>query len=144
MEQNCVFCKIIRREISSVDLYEDDLVLAFLDIAPVNKGHALVIPRQHHVSLTTVPDQCLARMMEMAPRIGAALMRAVDADGFNLMLANGPCAGQVVPHAHLHIIPRHAGDPFSLLPSRSEDYENEQEKQTIAKTVQDKLNTLTG
>ncbi len=139
MEENCVFCRIIRREIPSVDLYQDDLVLCFLDIAPVSKGHALIIPRQHHVSLTTVPADYLGRMMEVAPRIAAALMRAVDGDGFNLLLANGACAGQVVPHAHLHVIPRRNSDPFALLPDRHDQYEDDREKEQIANMVRKKL-----
>ncbi len=141
MEENCVFCKIIRGEIPSVNLYEDDLILCFLDISPVSKGHCLIIPKEHHVSLTTVPNQHLARMMEMAPRIGGAVMRAVDGDGFNLLLANGSCAGQVVPHAHLHVIPRHTEDAFALLPGRKEDYADDTEKESIAESVRRRLQT---
>ncbi len=139
MEHNCVFCKIVRGDIPADVLYEDDLVLCFLDIAPINPGHALIIPKPHHVSLTTVPEDCLARMMQVAPRLGAALMRTVDGDGFNLLLANGTCAGQVVPHAHLHVIPRRTTDTFSLYPSKTVQYADDKEKRDLAEAVRRRL-----
>ena len=87
--RNCIFCLIVKGELSSVNLYEDDLVLAFFDINPINLGHALIIPREHHTSLTTVPPHILARMMAVAPRIGQAVMRETSSAAFNLHLANG-------------------------------------------------------
>lgn len=128
--KNCIFCKITAGELPADKVYEDDLVLAFLDIAPLSKGHTLVIPKEHHTSITTVPAAHKARMMEIAPRLGAALMRATDADGFNLLLSNGTCAGQLVPHAHLHIVPRRPDDGI-LLPTSAARYRNEQEKAEI-------------
>lgn len=139
MDKNCVFCKIIQGEAPSIRLFEDDLVLAFLDISPVSVGHALIIPKEHHVSITTVPAEYLARMMETAPRLGAALMRAVEGEGFNLLLSNGACAGQVVPHSHLHVIPRKSSDTFSLFPPKTVDYKNEGQKEEIAEAVRKKL-----
>ena len=141
MEKNCVFCKIIRGEAPSTRLFEDDLVLAFLDIAPVSPGHALIIPKEHHVSITTVPEEYRARMMETAPRLGAALLRAVDGEGFNLLLSNGACAGQVVPHSHLHVIPRKSSDNFSLFPPKTADYKNEEEREAIAEAVRKKMSS---
>ena len=138
MQQNCVFCKIVAGELPSATLYEDELVLAFLDIAPVNKGHALVIPKEHHESITTVPAAASARMIALAAQLGVALQRAVDADGFDLVLANGACAGQVVPHAHLHVIPRHPDDGV-VLPSRTVEYASESEKAEILAAVQSRL-----
>lgn len=135
IDENCAFCKIVRGDLLAAKIHEDDHVLAFLDIAPWNKGHTLVIPKQHHNSITTVPPDDLHRMMEMAAPIGAALMRAVDADGFNLLLSNGQCAGQVVPHAHLHVIPRHPEDGLHM-PARNVGYDSDDEKEAIiAETV---------
>jgi len=111
--RNCIFCLIVKGELSSVNLYEDDLVLAFFDINPINLGHALIIPREHHTSLTTVPPHILARMMAVAPRIGQAVMRETSSAAFNLHLANGEVAGQTVPHTHLHVIPRQPTDGHS-------------------------------
>ena len=110
--KNCIFCKIIAGEIPSVKLYEDDLVLAFLDIAPINFGHLLVIPKEHHTSSSTIPEKTAGRMFHVGTRLGVAQKRVLDVDGFNLHLADGQCAGQVVMHAHLHVIPRDVEDGF--------------------------------
>ncbi len=109
---NCIFCKVIEGEIPSTRIYEDDLVLAFMDISPINKGHVLVVPKEHHVGSSTIPEEVAGRMFHIGSRIGVALRRGLDYDGFNLHLADGTCAGQVVMHAHLHIVPRGVEDGF--------------------------------
>lgn len=109
---NCVFCKIINNEIPSAKIYEDDLVLAFLDLGPINYGHALVIPKEHHESSSTIPEATAGRMFKVGSRIGVALKRKLDYDAFNLHLADGSAAGQVVMHAHLHVVPRGVEDGF--------------------------------
>lgn len=103
---NCIFCKIAAGEIPAVKIYEDELVLAFLDIGPINFGHTLVIPKEHHESSSTIPEATAGRMFHIGSRIGIALRRELDYDAFNLHLADGTAAGQVVPHAHLHVVPR--------------------------------------
>ena len=138
MRHTCIFCQIIKGELPATKVYEDDLVLAFLDIAPINKGHTLVIPKSHHNSVTTVSQEELGAMMTIGTKIGAALMRATDSDGFNLLLSNGTCAGQVVPHAHLHVVPRHAEDGISL-PARSVPYDSDDEKAAIVADVQKRM-----
>ncbi len=110
--RNCIFCKIIKGDIPCVKIYEDDLVLAFLDINPINPGHTLVIPKEHHTSVATIPEQTAGRMFLVASRLGVAARRALNVDGFNLHLADGTCAGQVVMHAHLHLVPRKTDDSF--------------------------------
>lgn len=110
---HCVFCKIVRGELPATVLYEDEQVIALLDIAPITPGHTLLVPKAHHVSLTTVPPALVAHLFALAPRLAQALVRACDGDGFNLFLANGDCAGQTVPHAHLHLIPRSGTDGFA-------------------------------
>lgn len=109
---NCIFCKIIAGEIPSSKVYEDELVYAFLDISPINKGHVLVIPKEHHESVAAVDEFTVGRMMKIASRIGIALKREFEADAYNLHLADGTAAGQVVMHAHLHIVPRWIDDNF--------------------------------
>lgn len=109
---NCIFCKIINNEIPSVKIYEDDLVLAFLDLGPINYGHTLVIPKEHHESSATIPENVAGRMFRVGSRIGIALKRKLDYDAFNLHLADGTAAGQVVMHAHLHVVPRGVEDGF--------------------------------
>lgn len=138
--ENCVFCKIAAGDLPADVVYKDDKVIAFLDIAPVNKGHTLVIPRSHFFGITATPREYQARMMEIAARIGAALLRTVDADGFNLILSNGACAGQVVQHVHLHVIPRFPDDGIAL-PARSVTYDSKTEKQDIILDLQNRLTT---
>lgn len=108
----CVFCKIIAGDIPSVKIYEDELVYAFLDISPINLGHTLVIPKEHHQSASTIPEDVAGRMFHIGSRIGIAMKRELDINGYNLHLADGTAAGQVVMHAHLHVIPRGVEDGF--------------------------------
>jgi len=110
--KNCIFCKIIAGEIPSLKIYEDDLVYAFMDISPINCGHVLVIPKEHHTSAATIPENTAGRMFLVGSRIGVAQRRSLEADGFNLHLSDGTVAGQVVMHAHLHVVPRWADDGF--------------------------------
>ena len=109
---NCIFCRIVKGEIPAAKIYEDDLVFAFLDIAPINFGHVLVIPKEHHESSSTIPEATAGRMFRIGSRIGVALKRKLDYDAFNLHLADGAAAGQVVMHAHLHVVPRGVEDGF--------------------------------
>ena len=112
VDKNCLFCRIVAGEIPAAKVYEDDLVCAFLDIAPINKGHVLVIPKEHHESSSTIPEATAGRMFHVGSRIGIALRRKFDYDAFNLHLADGTAAGQVVMHAHLHVVPRGVEDGF--------------------------------
>ena len=109
---DCIFCKIIAGEIPSTKIYEDELVYAFLDISPINPGHVLVIPKEHHESASTIPEATAGRMFRIGSRIGIALKRLEAYDAYNLHLADGMAAGQVVMHAHLHVIPRGVEDHF--------------------------------
>lgn len=109
---SCIFCKIIAGEIPSVKIYEDELVFAFMDIAPINKGHVLVIPKKHHESCVTIDEATAGRMFKIGAQIGVALRREFEYDAFNLHLADGTAAGQVVNHAHLHVVPRGVEDGF--------------------------------
>jgi histidine triad (HIT) family protein len=110
--ENCIFCKIARGEIPCAKIYEDDRVLSFLDIGPINRGHALVIPRQHYPTLFEMPDEDLAACASVAKRVAQAVYRAVGATGLNFLQNNFRTAGQLVEHAHFHLIPRHANDGF--------------------------------
>jgi len=107
---DCIFCKIVAKEIPSTVVYEDDDVLAFMDIDPIIKGHALVISKKHYDPVTETPDEILAKLHGVAKRIAAAQMNGLGADGVNIMQNNGAAAGQVVPHIHVHVIPRFDGD----------------------------------
>ena len=95
MQTDCVFCKIVQGTLPSTHIFEDRLSLVFLDIAPVVKGHALVIPKEHYDPITATPDAVLQHLITVARRIAAAQMVGLSADGVNIMQANGAAAGQV-------------------------------------------------
>ncbi|MCH2208587.1 MAG: HIT domain-containing protein [Lentisphaerales bacterium] len=109
---DCIFCKIVDNEIPAHKLYEDDLVLAFLDISPITKGHTLVIPKVHQESISALAPEYQARLIDVSSKIGKTFVRTQEYDGFNLHLNNGQCAGQVVPHVHMHVVPRIGTDGF--------------------------------
>jgi len=132
--RNCIFCKIIAGEIPSVKLYEDDLVYAFMDIAPITFGHTLVIPKEHHTSVATIPEATAGRMFLVGSRLGVAMKRGLAADGFNLHLSDGTVAGQVVMHAHLHVVPRWTDDGFHWN-WRQLKYENEAAREELKKKM---------
>jgi histidine triad (HIT) family protein len=136
--KNCIFCKIIAGELPSTKLYEDDLVYAFLDISPINPGHLLVIPKEHYVSSSSIPEETAGRMFHIGSRFGVAFKRALESDGFNLHLADGACAGQVVMHAHLHVIPRDVEDGFHWN-WRQVEYGNDSARNEIAEKIMEKM-----
>jgi histidine triad (HIT) family protein len=107
---DCIFCKIVAGEVPCHKIYEDDRVIAFLDIMPVSQGHLLIIPKEHHQTLATVPDGCLSTVLDLAKRLWGAVEQAFQPQGFNILQNNGSQAGQVIPHVHFHLIPRYNGD----------------------------------
>ncbi len=114
----CVFCKMVDGEIPVTKVYEDDAVLAFLDIGPVSDGHTLVIPKQHCTMVHECGPEVLAEISARLGRIAEAVMAAMEADGYNVLSNNGAAAGQVVDHLHFHVIPRKVGDRvFTQWPS---------------------------
>jgi len=98
----CIFCKIIKGDIPSFKLFESDKILAYLDIQPLSKGHALVIPKFHGIKLTDIPDDQLAEILPAAKKIAAA----VGAENYNILQNNGRLAHQEVDHVHFHMIPK--------------------------------------
>ena len=114
--ENCIFCKIIKGEIPSFKVYEDNNVFAFLDIAPVNKGHVLVIPKNHSENIHDVSDEDLKHLISAAKNLSDAVKKGVGADGVNVSNSSGIAAGQTVMHTHFHIIPRFKGDGLKHWP----------------------------
>lgn len=113
-----MFCRIIAGELPSSKLYEDDNVIAFMDIQPATEGHLLVIPKDHAPLLADLDPDDAGHMMVVAQKMAAALRASsIPTDGVNLFLADGEVAGQEVPHAHLHVLPRTKGDGFGLTQS---------------------------
>lgn len=115
---DCIFCKIIAGKIPAMKVYENDKIFAFLDIMPVNPGHTLVVPRGHHTDLLETPDDVLGDMIIRTKKIAAAVMKAVNADGFNVGINTKPAAGQAVFHTHLHIMPRFNNDGLKHWPHK--------------------------
>ncbi len=116
--QDCVFCKIASGQIPAIKIYEDEVVLAFLDIGPVSDGHTLVMPKQHVEKVHNSSPELLGQVWQRLPKIAGAIVSATGADGYNVLCNNGRAAGQVVDHLHFHIIPRNAGDGvFTQWPS---------------------------
>jgi histidine triad (HIT) family protein len=134
----CIFCKIVNKEIPATVLYEDDDVLVFMDIGPIIKGHALVISKQHHDPVTETPNDVLTKLHLTAKRIAKAQMNGLGADGVNIMQNNGTAAGQEVPHIHVHVIPRFDNDGHHWN-WNAKKYENLEEMAELAEKMQNHL-----
>ncbi|MEW5907772.1 MAG: HIT family protein [Patescibacteria group bacterium] len=109
---DCIFCKIIKGEIPADKVYEDKNALAFLDITPVNPGHILLVPKKHFKNLYDLPDSELKNLAPILKKLAIATKNAVDASGINIHMNNEKSAGQLVAHAHFHIIPRFSYDGY--------------------------------
>ncbi len=107
---DCIFCKMVAGQVPVTKIYEDEVVLIFLDIGPLSDGHTLVIPKQHFERLHECPAELLGRVGSCLGKIAKAVAAAMDSDGYNLLCNNGRAAGQLVEHLHFHIIPRIVGD----------------------------------
>lgn len=111
---DCIFCKIVARELPAMIIDEDEQTLAFMDIAPATKGHALVIPKRHATDLWEIEPDQLAAVSVAAQRIALRLRDRLPVDGVNLINSCRPAAWQTVFHFHMHVIPRYVGDPLRL------------------------------
>ena len=107
----CIFCDIVRGDAPATRVYEDDDLLALLDIRPITRGHTLIVPKQHFAELEDLDADAGARLFRLGHRLALAVRRSdLDADGANLVLNDGSAAFQSVPHVHLHVVPRRHGD----------------------------------
>jgi len=117
---DCVFCKIVKGEIPSARIYDNDQIYAFLDIGPVSQGHCLLIPKRHVANWHDCPAALLGELAAQGGKIAQAMMRALKFPAYNILCNNGREAGQLVEHLHFHIIPRRAGDSlFTHWPTQS-------------------------
>lgn len=108
--EECIFCKIISNQIPSHKVYEDDLVLAFLDVSPMSKGHTLIVPKKHAKDIFEIDEQCLERIALVSKKIAKKMKDSLGVDGINLYHASGIHAEQTVFHFHLHVVPRRKDD----------------------------------
>lgn len=135
---DCLFCKITKREIPSYVVYEDDTALAFLDVTPVNHGHVLLVPKEHSRNILEIDDNTLKELAPLIKKIALAVKEGTGADGINIHINNEPPAGQVIFHTHIHIIPRFSDDglrmwrgqevPENILEESSEKIKNKIKK----------------
>lgn len=107
---DCIFCKIVAGEVPCYKLSETDDVLSFLDIMPITRGHLLVIPTRHIERAWDMPPELMGAVAAEAARLAERVHAAVNCKGMNIIMNCGSIAGQVVPHAHMHVVPRYAGD----------------------------------
>lgn len=117
--KDCIFCQIVAGKIPSYKIYEDDELLAFLDIMPIHPGHTLVIPKKHFANILEVPAETSTKMLELAKKIGKKVVEEFGADGVNITNNTHPAAGQSVLHAHFHIVPRYENDGLQPWPHKS-------------------------
>ena len=114
-DPSCIFCRIVAGQIPALKVFEDDRVLAFLDIGPLANGHVLLIPKDHHRDLRDLPPETLAVISGHLPRLAQAVMTATGATGLNLLQNSGASSGQAVFHVHFHLRPRRDGDGLGYL-----------------------------
>lgn len=110
----CIFCAIVEGKLPSAKVYENEHVFAFMDIAPANPGHLLIIPKQHYRNIFDMPTEVGSKIMEVAVPLAAALRKALNPDGLSLFQLNEAAGFQTVFHFHLHLVPRWEGDTFRL------------------------------
>ena len=132
--EECLFCKIVKGELPSSKIYEDEDTLAFLDLFPVNKGHSLVISKEHYETIFDVPAESLAKISSVMKNVADAVKKGVNADGISIAQSNGKDAGQVIPHIHFHVMPRFKDDGLKLWPQgKYEEGEMDKFKEDISK-----------
>jgi histidine triad (HIT) family protein len=108
-DESCIFCRIARKQVPASTVYEDETVMAFMDIRPLSKGHTLIIPKDHYMGIFDIPEELLANVHAITKRVAVAVKKATEADGISIFQQNGKAAGQEVFHLHVHVVPRHEG-----------------------------------
>ena len=114
MSSDCIFCKIVAGDIPAEKILQDDSAVAFMDIGPLAPGHVLLISTTHHATIDTMPAEEAGAMLRHVPSLVAAVKAATGCAGVNVLQNNGREAHQIVPHVHVHIIPRNSGDAFGF------------------------------
>ncbi len=124
-EENCIFCKIAKKEIPSKMVYEDDFVCAFLDIQPKTMGHTVVVPKKHVVFFSQFPDELTKHVSKVIRDISQSMLKALQVGGTSVYMANGEASGQFAPHAMIHIIPRRTGEDIPEIHPVKEKFPDE-------------------
>lgn len=112
MSDSCTFCKIVRKEAPASVVYEDDEVIVFLSVQPINIGHTLVVPKKHYENVYEIPEDEVAYLYKIVKKVAYAVKSAMSAEGIRIVQNNGAAAGQVIFHLHVHIIPMNQQHSF--------------------------------
>ncbi|MHA1292645.1 MAG: HIT domain-containing protein [Promethearchaeota archaeon] len=128
-EENCIFCKIINKEIPAKIIFEDEKNIALLDIFPINEGHTIIIPKCHYQNIEEIPEKDFIDLFKCVKKIAQNIHEKLEIDGYNILQNNFPAAGQIINHIHIHIIPRKENDKkFALTIPREQATEEELNK----------------
>jgi len=111
---DCIFCKIVAGEIPAVKVLDEELVVAFMDINPSSKGHMLVVPKNHAENIFEIPESDLVALIKAVKRCAKAVKKALKAEGITILQLNGKASDQIVPHLHIHVIPRWLNDGLPI------------------------------
>jgi histidine triad (HIT) family protein len=112
MPESCTFCKIARKEAPANTVFEDEKIIAFLSIQPINVGHTLVVPKKHYKNIYEIPEEEVAYLYKIVKKMAYAVKNAVSAEGIRIVQNNGEAAGQVIFHLHVHVIPMNKNRPW--------------------------------
>lgn len=134
---DCVFCKIIKGEIPSATIYENDEFKVILDRFPSSLGHVLVLPKEHIENIFEMPEEKAGKIFKLVSKIAPIVKKQLNCDGINILQNNGEAAGQSVPHFHIHIIPRYNNDGLNILwkPTEPTDEQIEKTKQKLLEAI---------
>jgi|TARA_B100002003_G_C14062915_1_gene511601 histidine triad (HIT) family protein len=141
--QNCIFCQIVEGKVNSKKIYEDDKCLAILDINPANPGHVLLMPKEHYAIMPVIPEDVIKHLFMISKQMSAALLKALQAQGTDIFVANGAAAGQKAQHFMLHVIPRMENDGvnLNLTPGKVDEKVLDQLRQTLSQKINKDLGT---
>ena len=136
-KKQCIFCQIIEGKVQAKKIYEDEKSIAILDINPANPGHILLLPKEHYSVMPQIPEEEVAHLFMVSKFLSNAILKSLDASGTNIVVANGPAAGQKAQHFMIHVIPRKEGDGVEFtLPQKKH---SDSDLDTVAKKIREKL-----
>lgn len=125
-KDDCIFCKIAAGEIPSRKIYEDNDLIAIMDLNPTSKGHSLIIPKEHCTNIYDIDEEIAGKVMKTAKKLATKMTVALNCDGFNLLQNNGETAGQTMFHFHMHLIPRYKDADNNMLKFTSVSFSDEE------------------
>lgn len=135
LNDDCIFCKIIKGDIPSRTVYEDDDYKAILDVSPASRGHVIILPKNHVANVFEADEEVYAGAMKVAKKIAAALKKVFNCDGINILQNNGEVAGQTVFHLHVHVIPRYKDDTVNITWKQHDDFDLDKVFEEIKKEL---------